>query len=96
MKLDEKTQAILNDFNKWVDDAEEKYELNAVDIYTEVRRFLNRFERQCKRNIEKVESMSDEELAEIMAKMPKKYRTADWLLGKVKESIITGNTKTIL
>ena len=92
MKLDEKTQAILNDLDKWVDDTEEKYEINAVDIYTEVRRFLNRFERQCKRNVEMVESMSEEELAEIRAKMPKKYRTADWLLQEVRKNIITGNT----
>ena len=74
-KLTKEEQTLIDDSERWVRKMEDKHEVVSADIYVDIMRYLNRLDRQIKRDVEKVMSMPPVEL-------PDKYKTPDWLLEK--------------
>ena len=63
---EEKT--VIQDFEYWVGKMEEKHKTASANIYNHIRHYLNRMDRQIKRNVKNVMSESFLEVSENFEK----------------------------
>lgn len=71
-KLSDEEKAVIQDFEHWVGEMEEKHETVSANIYTHIMRYLNRMDRKIKRDVKRV-------MAEPFIEVPEKYKTTDWM-----------------
>lgn len=71
-KLSDEEKAVIQDFEHWVSQMEKKHKTVSANIYTHIMRYLNRMDRQIKKDIKKV-------MSEPTVEVPEKYKTPDFL-----------------
>lgn len=71
-KLSDEEKAVILDFEHWVSEMEKKHNTVSANIYTHIMRYLNRTDRQLKRDLKKIEEGPQVEV-------PEKYKTPDFL-----------------
>ena len=72
-KLSDEEKEVILDFEHWVSEMEKKHNTISANIYTCIMRYLNRTDRQLKRDIKKIEEGPQVEV-------PEKYKTPDFVL----------------
>lgn len=77
-KLSDEEKAVIQDFEHWVSEMEEKHETVSANIYTHIMRYLNRMDRQIRRDVREV-------MSGPMVEVPEKYKTPDGLWDKKEE-----------
>ena len=80
-KVTEEEKAVILDFEDWVSEMEKKHKTVSANIYNHIMRYLNRIDRQLKRDLKKIEEGPQVEV-------PEKYKTPDFVFKNLTDKKI--------